>query len=136
MKRAATILLIGYTAMLCGVGLAGIFTSRWELTHVFGLDLAAMTPQIRATFLNQYRFLKAVELGAGLFCWFMRKPILDGGTIGKVFLALVGGGVVARTLAWMVDGRPSWPFIAFLVLEALVFATVLRYFQTKAARVQ
>ncbi len=127
LRRAATLLVVAYGVMLCGIGVVGIFTAGWELTRVFGLDIAALDLHVRATFLNQYRFLKAVELGGGLFCLFSRGSILAGGPIGKVFLALVGGGVVARSLAWVIDGRPSWPFLAFLALEALVFVVTVLY---------
>jgi hypothetical protein len=74
--------------------------------------------------LNQYRFLKSVELGAGLFCLAYRSKILAGTRASAVFLAIVGLGVAARGWSWIVDGRPAPLFIAFLVLEACVFAAV------------
>jgi len=133
MKRLTTVLVIAYALMLCGVGIVGIFTAPWELTRVFGLDLSPLTPQARATFLNQYGFLKALELGGGLFCLFLHNAILNGGLIGRLFLALVGSGVVARSFAWIVHGQPTWPFIAFLLLEALVFLSTLLYLRSRRA---
>jgi hypothetical protein len=135
MKRFATFLVIAYGLMLCGVGAAGILTARWELTQVFGLDVGAWSPSVQATFLNQYRFLKALELGGGFFCIFLRTSILTGGTAGRVFLALVGGGVLARSLAWVVDGRPSSPFVVFLVLEALVLVVTAVYLRRSESTV-
>jgi hypothetical protein len=120
----ASILQLGYSIMLVAVGTAGIFTARWELATVFGIDPAAWPPAAAPTMLNQYRFLKSVELGAGLFCLAYRSEILAGTRASAVFLAIVGLRVAARTWSWIVDGRPAAPFIVFLALEACVFGAV------------
>jgi Domain of unknown function (DUF4345) len=120
----ASILQLGYSAMLVAIGAAGIFTARWELATVFGIDPSAWPPAAAPTMLNRYRFLKSVELGAGLFCLASRSKILAGTRASAVFLAIVGLGVAARTWSWIVDGRPAALFIAFLALEACVFAAV------------
>jgi Domain of unknown function (DUF4345) len=128
--RAASILQFAYSAMLAVVGAAGILTARWEFLAVYGIDPSRWSLDTQATMLNQYRFLKSVELGAGAFCLAYRKSIMDGGRAAAVFLTIVALGVAARTLAWIVDGRPSALFVAFLLLEALVFVVValhLRY---------
>ena len=130
MKRAATILVAAYGLMLVCVGLAGVVSARWELAAIFSFDVDSLG-EGTATFLNQYRFLKAVELGAGVFCLMQLRPILDGGVPARVFLVLVGGGIVARSLAWAADGRPSWPFLAFLGLEALVLAVFVLHLRQR-----
>ncbi len=128
MKRAvamtASVLQFGYSAMLVTIGAVGIFTARWELAAVFGIDPSTWPPAAAPTMLSQNRFLKSVELGAGLFCFAYRSKILAGTRAAVVFLAIVGLGVAARTLSWFVDGRPAPLFIAFLALEACVFAAV------------
>ena len=120
----ASLLQLAYAVMLVGVGAAGIFTARWELTTVFGIVPSAWPDAIQATMLNQYRFLKSVELGAGLFCLAYRPAILAGTRASVLFLSIVALGVGARTLSWIIDGRPSPLFITFLVLEACVFVAV------------
>ena len=60
MRLAAQVAFWGYVAMLVGVGFAGIFVARWELTRVLRLPLATFAPEVRATLANQYRFLKAL----------------------------------------------------------------------------
>jgi len=122
--RVASILQLAYSTMLVATGTAGIVTARWELSTVFGIDLSAWPHDIQATMLGQYRFLKSVELGAGIFCIAYRKSIMGGDRAAAVFLAILFIGVSARTLAWIVDGRPAAAFIAFLVLEAIVFVAV------------
>ena len=128
MKRAvamiASILHFGYSAMLVGVGTAGVFTARWEFATVFGIDPSTWPAETVPSMLNQYRFLKSVELGAGLFCFAYRSRILAGTPASAIFLAIIGLGVAARSWSWIVDGRPSALFITFLVLEAFVFVAV------------
>ena len=120
----ASLLQLGYSAMLLAIGAAGIFSARWELTAVFGIDPSAWPLGTQATMLNQYRFLKSVELGAGLFCSAYRSDIMAGSRASAVFLAVVGLGVGARMLSWIVDGRPASLFMIFLALEACVFIAV------------
>lgn len=113
-----------YGVMLCVVGAAGILSARWELGVVFGLDPGSWPRDVAATFLNQYRFLKAVELGSGVFCLAFLDHIIRGGVAALAFLVLVGLGVGARSIAWIADGRPAMAFIVFLALEAVVFVIV------------
>jgi hypothetical protein len=122
---AATVLQFGYSAMLVVVGAVGVVSARWEFAAIYGIDPSAWSSDTRATMLNQYGFLKSVELGAGVFCLAYRKAIMEGGLAAKVFLAIVGLGVSARSFAWIVHGRPATAFIAFLLLEALVFVAVV-----------
>ena len=124
-KALARIAVIGYGLKLCAVGATGIVLARWELANIFALDFGGMSQAEQATLLNQYRFLKGVELGAGLGCLMFLRAILDGGRATRWFLALAAGGILARSIAWIVDGRPHWAFLGFLALEALVVALTL-----------
>jgi hypothetical protein len=112
---------LGYAAMFLVVGLAGVIVARWELENVFAVNSLLQLPQHGATVIAQYRFLKSVEFAVGLFALVYRKGVLAGAPVAFVFLTIVAAGVVARAAAWLADGRPSWPFVLFLVLEALTF---------------
>ncbi|HEY5366930.1 MAG TPA: DUF4345 family protein [Casimicrobiaceae bacterium] len=117
MNVLARIFFWGYSLMLTGVGASGILIARWELAKVFGVPMATLGNVAAATLLNQYRFLKAVELAFGIFCIAFRSEIFRTTTAHRVFLAGVFAGVVARLGSWIVDGKPSWPFLAFAALE-------------------
>ena len=114
MRTLALVMFYGYAAMLVGVGATGVFTAEWELRAVFLIPIDTYEPMTRATVLNQYRFLKAVELSCGVW----------------LFLLIVFGGVAARGLSFAVDGRPAWPFFAFTgaeLLTGLLVAGYVRY---------
>lgn len=118
MTALALICVYGYGATLFLVGLLGCVAGPWELSLLFGMTADA-------TFFNQYRFLKAMEMVAGWFCLAYARDILFPGKVARMFVVLVAAGVLARALAWILDGTPRWPFLLFLWLEALVLAVVL-----------
>jgi hypothetical protein len=117
MARVTQVFFWGYALMLVGVGASGILIAPWELARVFGVDLSAMGEQERATLLNQYRFLKAVELAFGLFCVCYRREISRRGRALRVFLAGLSAGVIARMGSWLADGTPRAVFLVLMMLE-------------------
>jgi membrane protein implicated in regulation of membrane protease activity len=126
-KLLPDLFLIGYGLMFLVVGMAGVFIAPWELERVFRLDPAWLTQPEGATFLNQYRFLKAAEAAFGLFCVYHRRDILAGGQNFVIFVAGCFLAILARALSWAVDGPPRTAFVLFLVLEALTLILVWRH---------
>jgi len=124
MQSLARIFFWGYTLMLVVIGASGMLVAGWELTTVFAVDLATMGEPQRATLLNQYRFLKALELAFGLFCLTYRRDIFGEPRARCLFLAGVSAGVVARGGSWMVDGTPHAIFLIFMALELATGALV------------
>lgn len=110
----------GYTLMLLGVGASGILIAAWELRVVFAVPLDSMSDVAQATLLNQYRFLKSLELGFGLFCLVFHRRIFACSPAHGVFLAGVFTGVVARLASWLADGQPKLVFLAFAALELII----------------
>ncbi|WP_168788288.1 DUF4345 domain-containing protein [Paraburkholderia aromaticivorans] len=119
MERMARLFFWGYMLMLLGIGGSGIFIAAWELPHIFEVRLDSIDELHRATILSQYRFLKGIELGFGVFCWAFRNEIFLPRTASRVFLGGLCAGVAARVLSCIVDGIPTKAFIAFCVLEAV-----------------
>jgi len=109
----------GYVFMFICVGASGIFIASWELPHIFHLPLDTLTPEVRATMLTQYRFLKSAELSYGLFAFCFRDAIFAGQWVRKLFVAAVFLGVFARVLSVFVDGMPGWIWLAFAGMEAI-----------------
>ena len=115
----------GYVFMFIGVGASGIFIAGWELTHIFNMPMASLAPQVKATMLTQYRFLKSAELSYGLFSFYFRGQIFSGGAIRNLFVTAVLLGVFARVLSVFVDGVPAWEFLAFAALELVTAILIL-----------
>ena len=109
-----------YALMLLFVGFVGVWTARTEIQLIFRLQVESWPPDVAATFLNQYRFLKGLECGAGIFCVVFHSQIMEGGSHALTFVAIVLLGILGRTVAWIADGRPSALFLIFLALEIFV----------------
>ena len=79
-----------------------------------------------ATVLSQHRFLRAIEMGFGIYSLRQREPIHRDPATNRVFLSLMASGIAARALARLVDGRPRTNAYVFggseLVGLALIFA--------------
>ncbi len=120
-----------YVATLLLVGSGGVLFARQELASIYHLDLQQnlifVTEAAQANFLNQYRFLKASELGIGIFCVVFWRDIFCTGRLHTVFLSIVAVGVFARVWSLLHDGMPQTMFIGFLLFELatglLVFIT-------------
>lgn len=119
MRFLSALLFAGWVAALVLLGFAGIFTGRWELQHIFKIDLAGMTREAQGNLLNQYRFLKAIEFGFGVFCVLYRREILKVRLFNRLFLSIVFLGAAARALSVAVDGWPHWAFTGITILEFL-----------------
>jgi hypothetical protein len=107
----------GYTLMLIGIGASGALIAPWELRTVFDVPLAGFSDSVQATLLNQYRFLKAIELAFGIFCLTYRREIFNRTSAHRVFLAGLFAGVAARLGSWLIDGTPKPVFLLFAALE-------------------
>jgi hypothetical protein len=115
----------GYVGMLLGIGTSGIFIARWELTTVFRVPLPSSPDIVRATFLNQYRFLKALELGFGAYSALFHHEIFAAASFHSLFLFVLFAAASARVLSMLIDGLPHVAFIAITVLELITGALVL-----------
>jgi hypothetical protein len=119
LARLARLCFWGYALMLVGIGLTGMLAAQWELPAVFAVNLDTMDTLQRATLLNQYRFLKGIELAFGMFCIAYRREIFSQRRDLQVFLAGLSAGVAGRLGSWIVDGTPKTIFLVFMALELL-----------------
>lgn len=120
----ATALQLIYALFLVAVGAYGTVCLQWELASFYGIDASTLTGRNGATLLNQFRFLKAIELSFGLFCLLFRRDIMAGGLACTLFLSGLGLGVFSRGLSMVLDGRPHGAFIFFLLAEIVIFVCV------------
>jgi len=109
----------GYVGMLVGIGASGIVIARWELVKFFTIPIDSLEKRAQATFLSQYRFLKAMELGFSAFAVVFRQQIFAQPAYHQFFLIVLFAGAGARVLAMIIDGRPSNFFIVVTAYELL-----------------
>jgi hypothetical protein len=120
----ATALQLFYALSLVCIGAFGMLTLEWELARFYGIDVLSLSGQEGATLLNQFRFLKAIELSFGLYSLAFRRDIMAGGLACTLFLCGLGLGAFARGMSMVLDGWPDAAFVAFFAAEVIIFVFV------------
>ena len=119
-------------------GLLGLFVPRWNPFHVdvFAGEIfkAPLVPAVMASALNQYRSMKSEEFGFGVFALLFRREIYGIPKFNRFFLSIVFLGASVRALSVVVDGRPDFAYIFFMIMELMTGLVVLAYSRTTLKR--
>ena len=107
LKLATFALFYGYVGLLIVAGVSGIVFAEVDLPLLSGLDLDQVPAAAEANLLSQYRFLRAIELGFGVFALMHRHEIFENVRYNALFLSIMAAGVAARLLSLALDGKPS-----------------------------
>lgn len=113
-----------YVLTLVGAGASGLLFARYGLRWLVGLHLGSLRPSIEANLGGQYRFLRSIELGFGLFTLTYCREIFRLRQFNHLFFGTMGCGIVARLLGLGLDGVPSAAMFFFLTFEAFAFVLV------------
>lgn len=130
MKQLSYFFFYTYVGLLLLAGFWGAFISP-QLDHIwlFDLDTSTLPEYSHINLISQYRFLRALELGYGLFAILFTKEIFTDKKFNMLFLLIMASGVVARLISLVAEGSPSWMFYFFLTYELV--GVVLIYFYTR-----
>ena len=124
LRRASLVFFFGYVATLVLAGAWGVVGARVDMHLLLRLHLGDLPGRAQANLLSQYRFLRAIELGFGLFAWFYRRQIYALRSYNRLFLATMACGVAARLLSVPLDGAPSPWMDGFLGWELVGVALI------------
>lgn len=122
MKILAYLLFYGYVLLLIVAGAWGVFFGGFDQGLLFQLKVHDLAPATSASLVSQYRFLRAIEFGFGMFGIVYRREIFASRAFNRLFLATMSFGVVARLASLLTDG---WPFPIFYFFLASEFAGVI-----------
>lgn len=129
MQLLTALFYYGYVGVLILAGGWGVLGARLDHRLLFGLDVSTLEPKAAASLLSQYRFLRAIELGFGLFALLFKREIYTVPLYNHVFLTAMFLGIVARVISLVLDGRPRSAFYFFLGYEGV--GIVLIYAHTR-----
>lgn len=117
----------GYAVMFVGSGLISMAGAHMEFAPFFGLDPSTWPDTERASMLNQYRFLRAIEVGFGLFCFRFREEIFSHSAFHQIFVGTLWLIPIARTLSVLIDGTPRPVFLGLMATEYALAALFTWY---------
>lgn len=117
MKFLTYALFYGYVLLLIIAGAWGVFFARVDHQMLFHLDVRRLPPVTAPSLVSQYRFLRALEFGFGMFGIIYRREIFTSRVFNRLFLSTMALGVAARLVSLAFDGRPFPVFYFFLASE-------------------
>jgi len=113
-----------YIGLIILAGFWGAFIDPvYDFKLLFHADIHTLPDSFRINLLCQYRFLRAIELGFGLFSVSFGKEIFSVVKYNRLFLIAMSCGILARTFSLFIDGHPL-PlayFFLFYELTGLIF---------------
>lgn len=130
LRTLALISFYGYVAALFVLGAAGLFAPVRELDAMYEVKLDRAADPEAIVILHQYRFMKGLVLGFGIYCLAFRREILSGTTHSWIFLATLFLGVCGRLASAGLDGRPPTRLISFTFSEVVFGLLIFAYVQT------
>ncbi len=125
MKLLATIVLWVAIIVFSMVGLSGIFFGAWEFSFL-PVDISTVSGD-KTTFLNQVRFLKALELAAGIMIFANRRDFFERASVNRAIVALLWITPLARVVSLAADGVPHYTFVMLLGVELSGAVVVAAY---------
>lgn len=118
----------GYTGLCVVAGAGGAAFGRTDMALISDFHPQdELRPRAAATVLSQHRFLRALEMGFGLLSIHERHRIHTDVPTNRLFLSLMGAGIVARAVARVVDGRPRANAYVFGGAELIGLALILAH---------
>jgi hypothetical protein len=127
MRRVTLVFFFGYVLILVVAGAWGIVGARVDMHLLLRVHLGDLPHRAQANLLSQYRFLRAIELGFGLFALRYWREIFRQRSYNQIFLAAMACGVGARLLSLAVDGLPSVWMYVFLGYELVGLTLIFAY---------
>jgi len=128
MKAISYFFFYVYICTVIFAGFWGAFVNpAYDHQLLFHIDVHRLPDSSRINLLSQYRFLRALELGFGIFSLLFVKLIFTVRKYNLLYLIIMALGVLARVFSLVFDGSPDKIFYVFLVFELLGIAFIFIY---------
>jgi len=133
MRSANYFFYYAYVGLVIIAGFWGAFVNPYFDYHLlFNFDMHTLADFQRINIMSQYRFLRAIELGFGIFSILFVKNIFSEMKFNRLFIFIMSAGVLSRITSIMIDGSPSGLMYFFLGFE-MVGLTVIYFYSRKLA---
>lgn len=123
-----------YVGLVIVAGFWGAFINPYfDYRLLFNFDMHTLPDFQRINMMSQYRFLRAIELGFGIFAIVFVKNIFSELKFNRLFIFIMSAGVLSRIISVVVDGSPAILMYFFLGYE-LVGLAVIYFYSRKLAK--
>ena len=120
-----------YIGLVIIAGFWGAFINPgFDYRLLFDFDVQSLPDFQRINMISQYRFLRAIELGFGIFSILFVKNIFSEKKFNTFFIFTMSAGVLARITSIVMDGSPSLLMYFFLGFE-LIGVLVIYFYSLK-----
>lgn len=134
MRSANYFFYYSYIGLVTVAGFWGAFINPdFDYRLLFNLDTHILSDFQRINMLSQYRFLRAIELGFGIFAILFVKKIFSEKKFNRLFIFIMSAGVLSRMMSLVMDGSPSGLMLFFLGFE-MVGVVVIYFYSRKLTR--
>ena len=116
---AAQVLFYAYVLTLVVAGVWGVFGARLDFPDFMRQEVSDLDADAVNSVLIQYRFLRGIEAGFGVFALRFRREIFTDPTFNRLFLGWMGFGIVARLVGLAFEGWPQPVMVGALLGEIM-----------------
>ena len=117
-----------YIGLVVVAGVWGAFISpHFDFKLLFGMNIMDLNENVRVDLLSQYRFLRALELGFGIFSLTFVQRIFHEKTFNTLFLTIMFSGILARIISLIADGIPGILHLFFMIYESTGLVIIYLY---------
>jgi hypothetical protein len=117
-----------YIGLVLVAGFWGAFINPdFDFRLLFNFDTHTLPDFQRINMVSQYRFLRALELGFGVFSILLVKNIFSEKKFNRLFIFIMSAGVLSRITSIMMDGSPSALMYFFLGFELVGVIVIYSY---------
>lgn len=128
MRLANYFFYYSYIGLVIVAGFWGAFIyPEFDYRLLFNLETNTLTDFQRINLLSQYRFLRAIELGFGIFAILFVKSIFTEKKFNRLFIFIMSAGVLSRIMSIVMDGIPSSMMLFFLAFELVGVVVIIFY---------
>jgi hypothetical protein len=130
MKALSYFFFYTYIGLVILAGFWGAFIYPYfDFNFLFSFDPHTIDDHARINLLSQYRFLRAMEFGFGLFAIIFVQKIFEEKTFNILYLIIMASGILARVMSWIFDGTPNFFSQFFMFYELLGLIIIFFYTQ-------
>lgn len=134
MKALSYFFFYTYVGLVVLAGFWGAFIHPGvDFRLMFNLDTHQLTDFQRINLVSQYRFLRALELGFGVFSLLFTREIFTLIKFNRLFLFIMFSGIVARVFSLLMEGSPSGLTWFFMSYEFIGVVLIFIYTQKNIA---